>query len=424
MESGDATVTAEFEGRFRARGARGGDRWGGTRDAVAIFGVVAVALVVVVAGSTAWLSRWSGYPVPPLHFPGSGLLEGWVRYDGGWYRDIVAHGYSYAVPGYQANVAFFPGYPMVVWVVTQVIHNIELAGIAVTFLAGLVTAVLFHRWAHDRVDPKTARLAVIALLLYPYAWYLFGAVYADALFLACAVGAFLLVEADHPILAGIVGAMATATRPIGIALVLGLVVLTIERRGGFRHLRALRPADLGVALSATGLVSWSLYQWNHWGDPLLFVNVEGVPGWDQPAGPRTWFKITFLQRLHHLPGWMNDTLHGTTVTSTRPGAEAAYTLSILLQALCVMAAIGLAWVVWRRFGYGYGTYVAAVIAIAALGTKDFLGTGRYLLAAFPLFAALAVVLIDRSAVKIATLGTSAVLLIVLASAYSQGYYVA
>ena len=417
-------MNTEFEARIPARGSHGPDRWEATRDAAVIYGIVAVALVVVVAASRAWLSRWSGYPVPPLDFPGSWFLEGWVRYDGGWYRDIVAHGYSYAVPGSQGNVAFFPGYPMVVWVAAQVIRSGTLAGIVVTFLAGLLAAILFHRWAHDRVDPKTARLAVIALLLYPYAWYLCGAVYADALFLACAVGAFLLVEADHPILAGIVGAMATATRPVGIALVVGLVVLTIERRGGFRRLRALRPADFGVVVSAAGLVSWSVYQWRRWGDPWLFVNIEGAPGWDQPAGPRTWFKITFLQRLHHLVGWMNGAMNGTTVNGTRPGAEAAYTFSIVLQALCVVAAIGLAWVVWRRFGYGYGTYVVVVITIATIGTKDFLGTGRYLLAAFPLFVALAVVLIDRRAVRIVTLGISAVLLIVLTSAYSRGYYVA
>ena len=40
----------------------------------------------------------------------------------------------------------------------------------------------------------------------------------------------------------------------------------------------------------------------------------------------------------------------------------------------------------RRFGWGYAGYVLVVSGIPLLGTKDFMSSGRYLLAAFPLFA--------------------------------------
>jgi hypothetical protein len=43
--------------------------------------------------------------------------------------------------------------------------------------------------------------------------------------------------------------------------------------------------------------------------------------------------------------------------------------------------------VWRRFGWGYLVYTLVVIGIPILGSKDFMGCGRYLLAAFPVFAA-------------------------------------
>ena len=39
--------------------------------------------------------------------------------------------------------------------------------------------------------------------------------------------------------------------------------------------------------------------------------------------------------------------------------------------------------IWRRFGWGYAGYVLGIIAIGAIGTKDFLGAGRYLIGAFP-----------------------------------------
>ena len=396
----------------------------GDRFAVVAYLIVAVALVAVVALSEHLLDRWIGYPVARLHFPGDWLLEGWVRYDGNWYRDIVTNGYHYAGPGQQANVAYFPGYPMAMWVVLQVVRSSALAGIVVTFASGLVAAILLQRWAATRLDPHTARLAVVVMLLYPYAWYLFGAVYADALFLALALGAFLLLESGHPLWAGLLGALATGTRPIGIAVVVGLVLVTIERRGGFRRLRALRPADFGVLVSLAGFAGWSAYQGLRWNDPTLFSDIEGAPGWDQAAGPRTWLKVTFFQRLAHLPGWLSDSWHHTASAGSRPWTESAYTSSILLQALLLLGALLLVGVVWRRFGWGYAGYVLTIVAVSGLGTKDFLGVGRYLLGAFPLYAAAAVVLVDRPRVRRAALGISGLLLAVLSSAYARGYYLA
>jgi len=43
--------------------------------------------------------------------------------------------------------------------------------------------------------------------------------------------------------------------------------------------------------------------------------------------------------------------------------------------------------VWRLFGWGYLAYTVVALAIPLLGTKDFMGTGRYVLAAFPVLAA-------------------------------------
>ena len=396
----------------------------GVRFAVGAYLAVAVVLVATVALSEHLLERWTGYPIARLHFPGSWLLEGWVRYDGNWYRDIVSNGYRYNGVGSQANVAYFPGYPVAMWVVTQVVRNAAVAGIALTFASGLASVVLFHRWCRSRLDPATMRLAIMVMLVYPFAWYLFGTVYADALFLAFALGAFLLLETGHPVLAGLVGALATLTRPLGVAVAIGLVLVTIERNGGFVKLRSLKRRDYGVLLSVLGMVGWSAYQWIRWGNPLLFSDIEGAPGWDQARGQRTWFKVTFLQRMHRLPGWLGDSIGHTTVHSPRPWTESTYSLSVLLQALILLGSLLLVRVVWRRIGWGYAGYVLGIIAVAAIGTKDFFSVGRYLLGAFPLFAAVALVLIDRPRARIAVLATSAALLVLLASGYARGYYLA
>ena len=102
-------------------------------------------------------------------------------------------------------------------------------------------------------------------------------------------------------------------------------------------------------------------------------------------------------------------------------------LTVVMMTLVVLILLGavlLVRVVWRRIGWGYAGYVLGIIAVAAIGSKDFFSIGRYLLGAFPLFAALALVLIDRPRARIAVLATSAVLLVLLTSGYARGYYLA
>ena len=79
----------------------------------------------------------------------------------------------------------------------------------------------------------------------------------------------------------------------------------------------------------------------------------------------------------------------------------------------------------RLFGWGYAALAAGVLAIAIVGTKDFMGTGRYALAAFPVIAAGGDVLATRGARWVAplALGLSGAGLVVASIFYSRGYAV-
>jgi len=290
-------------------------------------------------------------------------------------------------------------------------------------------AVLFRRWCDDRVDPTIARVATVTLLLYPYAYYLMGALYADALFLVATVGAFVLLERGNPVLAGLAGAVATAARPVGIAVVVGLVAVTlwkkraVVRRDGRWSLdrRSLRPADAGVLLSVVGLLGWMAYLGVRFGHPLAFEEVQQAPGWDQGGGPHTWFKVLWFQQLRHLPGWFHSWW--------QTGDDVAfqkwlYAAGVALQGLLVLGFLVLAWRAWRRFGWGYGIYCFALLAIPLVGTKDFQGAGRYLLAAFPCYLALGDLLSTRRLARAVTWAAGAALLGGWAFAFGRGYYVA
>lgn len=337
--------------------------------------LVLTVFLVVTGLLTAVVSRAEAVKPSGGH-TGLPWLDGWFQFDSGWYWGIASTGYAY-VPGRQSSIAFFPAYPLLVRAVAAPFGNVQLAGQIIALLSGMAAVALVGSWAWRRLPRRSALLAVAVALAYPYSLFLHGTMYADGLYLALAVGAFVVLDRRHFLAAGVLGALATASRPFGIAVAIGLTVRLLEilanehGRSGWRDLvtavARLRWRHAGVLLSFGGLVAWMAYLGAEFGNPLAFVETESSPGWNQGVGPHTWFKIAYLGILHH-------GLWGLA-------------LNLTLQALACAVVVLLVRRIARLFGWGYAAYTVVVIAIPILGTKDFMGAGRYALAAFPALGA-------------------------------------
>ena len=382
--------------------------WRGALLAAGLAAAVA-AVLFLVSGLAVALLPWSGQPhvFPP--FTGHRLVEGWAQWDSGWYFRIARDGYSY-VDGQQSTVVFFPVYPLLMRATAGVVGSTYLAGILVTAGAGVASAALFFTWVRDRLSPGAAKAALLLFVLYPYAFFMFGAVYADAVFILAVLGAFVLLEHDHPWLAGLVGAVATACRPMGAVLVIGLAVRAWERRrepadgtgtapdpAGWRW----RWRDAGVLVSVGGLAAFSLYLWSRFGDPLAFLT--GQKAWDQQAGLHTWLKIQFFKDVTNFSSPLSW-------------------LTFVAHPILTFAGLALVPRIFRRFGKGYGIYVLLLIGLSALSTKNFFGMSRYLMAAFPCFAVAGELVADRPALRTTATVASALGLVALTAAFSRGYY--
>ncbi len=367
----------------------------------------AFLLMTAALSAVAWTTYRSVGTLPGRDFlDGPGWLDAWFQGDSGWYHLIASEGYSYT-PGRQSPIAFFPVYPLLVHVAGQLLGgDFSTAAGLVTLACAAGAAMLFAAWVRARLSPRAAVVAVVLLLVYPYSFFLYGSGYSDASFLLTTLGAFALLERRHYVLAGLVGALATAGRPVGIAVAVGLVVRAVEMiaqdraasrepvlvgaggpapdappptpsgplpwRALVRAVPAVRWRHAALLVSGAGLLAWMVYLGVRFGDPLAFATVQGAPGWEQPGGPRTWFKVAFFGLLYYRD-WDVAVL-------------------VVPQALACLAAVLLVRVVWRRFGWGYTAYTVVSLAIPIIGTKDFMGSGRYVLAAFPVIAAAAVVL--------------------------------
>jgi hypothetical protein len=300
--------------------------------------------------------------------------------------------------------------------VGYVVRNLVVAGILVTLASGLGVALLFHRWATGFLGERTARYALALLCCYPFAFYLFGVMYSDAFFLVAVLATFVLIERDKPLLAGLAGIVATAARPVGIAVCVALVLRLLELRGvlpggreavlvepasvadrpppiadprgarlpllprrvDLRALRTLRLPDFGVLLSVLGLVAFLVLLWVRFDEPLAFTKVGGAAGWWRGTG---WDVVAKLHLFRLLEAFGLDIV----------------TFWLMVQGLFSLIALGSIPAVVRRFGWAYGAYVLVAVGLAFVTTRDFIGMGRYVLAAFPAFAAVADVLLRWSA---------------------------
>ncbi len=374
---------------------------------------------LVVAGAVIALSVLAHARLPLLHhrhrqLQGRGWVSSFSWWDGWWYVGIARHGYAYYRPGGQSPVAFFPLYPLMMRAVGRLTGGALVAGFLLTVACGMGASVLFHQWCLKTLGSAQARLAVLVLLLYPFAFYLMGAVYGDALFLFAALAAFLAFEHDRQVLAGLAAALATAARPVGVAVVVGLWVLALERRGVLGRARQARvgpggvgwgrfsAADASLLLAPVGLLGYCGFLWARFRRPFAFLDTAGAKGWDQPAGFHTWFKVHWIKAMWHGP-WTNGHF----------GHLAVNALATVIVAAFIPA-------VFRRLGIGYGVFVVIAVVATAVSTKDFVGMGRYSLAAFPCFAMAADLLISRPRMTRVVLVVGTANLVMLAQLHAPG----
>ncbi len=119
-------------------------------------------------------------------------------WDGGWFQLIATHGYGAPpVDGVWSVWPFFPLYPGLVAGLHVLGSPYSLAQVVVSNLALLVAMAGVWRLARRHVSATAAAYAVWITALFPGA-ITFTMGYADSLFLAGAVWAFLLLEERRP----------------------------------------------------------------------------------------------------------------------------------------------------------------------------------------------------------------------------------
>src|SRR3954471_5185604 len=205
-----------------------------------------------------------------------------ARWDSSWYLGIADSGYAQ-----DGRTAFFPLYPLLVRAGGGRAGSPVVAGVRVSGASLVAGLAALHSLTKLELGESAARWTVLALALSPMSFF-FTAVYSESLFLALSTGALLAARRERWWWAGVLGALAAATRSAGIVLLVPLVVLAWSARPRERLWLALVPAGLGaymLGLMASGHDPMSPFHvqevwFRAWAGPFGGVPDAARAAWD------------------------------------------------------------------------------------------------------------------------------------------------
>ena len=328
------------------------------------------------------------------------LLRAFANYDGAWYLKIEHAGYHYQ-PHRASDVAFFPAYPVTAGLLARATGcRIDLALLLVAHLCLAATFVLLAAYTRCRFPdlPRTViGFVLLAFGLWPTSC--FGRfAYSESMFLLTAVLAFYAMERRWPLacIAFVIG-LATATRPVGVALFIPFAMHLWERvraASGVRSLSASAWKGLLLAfaylpLACWGIIAYAVFLWVTFDAPLAFAQTQ--ENWRaRPVGTMG-EKVVALATLE--PIWcVFVPSHPGYWRRFPPEPSALFSLH-LANPIYFVIAVGLtALGCWRRWLSGKeAAFTIGLLAIVYL-TRSYemcmLGTGRFTLTAFPIFLVL------------------------------------
>jgi hypothetical protein len=344
-------VTAAVSTGWRRAAAGALPLWVGTR--------VAIVLLTIGAG---WLLPAGDRGSHPR------FLDQWHHWDTDLFRKVAEHGYFSAAYGDRTE-AFFPGFPFAMRLVHLLVPDWIAAGMVVAALAGAVACTALYRLAEQEAGELAGRRAVLYLVLFPYAVFLFAG-YSEALFLAFATTAWLAARREAWWLAGLLGAGASATRVTGIALGVGLGVQFLAQHWPRRRWRtfvdAKVPALLLPVVPVVAYVAYLHSRTGHW-DAYQRALAEG---WGRHSG------------------WPFSGLGPTWDLATGTGQTRPFLWSWRAELIAMVLGVVVALVLLAARRWGEAAYVGT--AFLMLSTSSyFQSTVRGLLVSFPAFLLLA-----------------------------------
>ncbi|MEH2446551.1 MAG: hypothetical protein V7K18_12420 [Nostoc sp.] len=248
-------------------------------------------------------------PLFPTSSPGVAATFSWdvfYAWDSFWYERIVTSGYDFSSQVKEMHaVAFFPLFPLLSRIIMFIGLPFKVAAILVNNAAFLAALIILYFWVQELYSTTTARWATATLAWCPYS--LYGTViYTEGLFLLCTTSALRAFEKKQYIWVAFWGALSTATRLPGVALIPAFLFVSWKERRGIKAYIASLAVGLGISL-------YSLYCQIQFGDALAFIHAQKAWRGDATGFPwQGWWQMLMeitIGFTNWKSGYIKDFLH-------------------------------------------------------------------------------------------------------------------
>jgi Gpi18-like mannosyltransferase len=219
-----------------------------------------------------------------------------------WILNIARNGYEKEPfnTTIQHTWAYFPLYPLLLRSVATLTGNFPVTGIFLSSLLFLIALVFLYRLviAFD-YEPAVAERTVFYTAVFP-ASYFFSLAQTESLFLLLTVSCIYAAKRQRWWLAGLGGALASATRFAGVFLIVPLALMYWQQASSRTETQrtAIKPDALSLALVPVGLLAFMLYLRSSTGNAFAFADIQVA--WGHDGG---WFwrpLLSYIKNPYHL----------------------------------------------------------------------------------------------------------------------------
>jgi hypothetical protein len=383
------------------------------RQALVVFILSRLLIFVMVGIGGASLPPGYNHNFYDADWKSEGYFSFWYRYDAWWYVEIAETGYQFE-PGSLTSVSWFPAYPLLMRALAPIFGNPLLAGLAISNICFLFVLLLLYRLTISETgDHKAAERVLVYVAIHPSTMF-FSAVYTESFFLLLALIVTRAARNRQWWLAAIAGAIASATRIPGIALMALVGMEWLAAHGWTLRSMFTAPAWRGLwagvrtdthnllkilLIMPLGLLAYMAYLQYTFGNALAFIVSTRADG-RRMDGP-----LDAIVR--NLQGAFDGSFHYP--------YNLPVDLGLLLLALALLVPIAL------RLRESYAVFVLLSLAPALISGST-RSLGRYTMVLFPILIMLALYGRDRRIdlfMKILWLPTACI----FAMLYGKWYFV-
>ncbi len=345
------------------------------------------------------------------------FLSSYANFDGIHYLTI-------AYQGYTINAGFFPLFPLLlsflghifIYIIPVNIHIILFyTGLFMNTILFFIGLMFLYKLLKLDYSERTILYTIFIILFFPTSFY-FAAVYSESLFFLLTILIFYFSRKKQWHIVAISACLLTATRLVGIAILPAVLYeLYYQQKISVRLLftEPIKNISLWlhslylsiVALLGIGL--YSLFNYYKWKDFLFFIHAQGEFMNNRSVSSLVLFPQTVFRYIK--------------ILLTVPSTQFEWWIALLEFSLFFIVSL-LLFLAWKKkIRTSYLIY-AVVSFLIPISTGTFTGLPRYVVVLFPIFIALA--LSKNNILKITYVVISTILLVLLFSFFSRGYYIA